>query len=119
MSWRDNAASVFLVLLLIYPNHFDVPFLSSTLHHELFCTIYSFHTFPPGLPIIHGFDIPDFDYGSKNFIHIKEVHDFVNFYGIKLINSSPYYAQANGQAESSNKILVKLIKKKIEDNPTR
>jgi hypothetical protein len=34
-----------------------------------------------------------------------------------LLNSSPYYAQANGQAESSNKTLVKLIKKKIEDNP--
>jgi hypothetical protein len=34
-------------------------------------------------------------------------------------NSSPYYAQANGQAESSNKTLVKLIKKKIEDNPRR
>jgi hypothetical protein len=40
-----------------------------------------------------------------------------NSYDIKLLNSSPYYAQANGQAESSNKSLVKLIKKKIEDNP--
>jgi hypothetical protein len=36
-----------------------------------------------------------------------------------LLNSSPYYAQANGQAESSNKTLIKLIKKKIEDNPRR
>jgi hypothetical protein len=34
-----------------------------------------------------------------------------------LFNSSPYYAQANGQAESSNKTLIKVIKKKIEDNP--
>jgi hypothetical protein len=47
----------------------------------------------------------------------KEVRDFVNSYGIKFLKSSPYYAQANGQAEYSNKILVKLIKKKIEDNP--
>jgi hypothetical protein len=47
------------------------------------------------------------------------VREFVNSYGIKLLNSSPYYAQANGQAESSNKTLVKLIKKKIEDNPRR
>jgi hypothetical protein len=31
------------------------------------------------------------------------------------LNSSPYYAQANGQAESSNKVLIKLIKKEIED----
>jgi hypothetical protein len=38
---------------------------------------------------------------------------------IKLLSSSPYYAQANGQAESSNKTLIKLIKKKIEENPKR
>jgi hypothetical protein len=37
--------------------------------------------------------------------------------GIKLLNSSPYYAQANGQAEASNKIMISLIKKKIEEKP--
>ena len=36
-----------------------------------------------------------------------------------MLNSSPYYAQANGQADSSNKILIKLVKKKIEENPRR
>ena len=36
-----------------------------------------------------------------------------------MLNSSPYYAQANGQAKSSNKILIKIIKKNIEDNPRR
>jgi hypothetical protein len=49
----------------------------------------------------------------------KEVRDFVKSYGIRLLNSSLYYAQANGQAESSNQTLVKLIRKKIEDNPKR
>jgi hypothetical protein len=49
----------------------------------------------------------------------KEVREFAEFYKIKLLNSSPYYAQANGQAESSNKILIKLINKKIEENPRR
>jgi hypothetical protein len=38
---------------------------------------------------------------------------------IKLMNSSPYYAQANGQAEASNKVLIIIIKKRIEDNPRR
>jgi hypothetical protein len=38
---------------------------------------------------------------------------------IGLLSSSPYYAQANGQAESSNKTLIKLIKKKIKKNPKR
>jgi hypothetical protein len=49
----------------------------------------------------------------------KEVSDFAELYKIKLLKSSPYYAQANGQAESSNKTLIKLIKKKIEENPRR
>ena len=57
------------------------------------------------------------DQGSS-FIS-KEVHVFAKSYKIKLLNSSPYYAQANGQAESSNKILIKLVKKKIEENPRR
>jgi hypothetical protein len=35
------------------------------------------------------------------------------------LNSSRYYAQANEQAESSNKVLIKLIKKKIEEAPQR
>ena len=39
--------------------------------------------------------------------------------GIKLLNSSPYYAQANGQAEASNQIMIKLIKKKIEEQPRK
>ncbi|KAL5224280.1 hypothetical protein ABZP36_010919 [Zizania latifolia] len=39
--------------------------------------------------------------------------------GIKLLNSSPYYAQANSQAEASNKSLVKLIKRKIAKLPKR
>jgi transposase InsO family protein len=60
--------------------------------------------------IIHRFGIPQTlttDQGTS--IISKEVREFVDSYGIKLLNSSPYYAQANGQAKSSNKILVKLI----------
>jgi hypothetical protein len=49
----------------------------------------------------------------------KEVRDFAELYKIKLLKSSSYYAQANGQAESSNKTLIKLIKKKIKENPRR
>jgi hypothetical protein len=39
--------------------------------------------------------------------------------GIKLLNSSPYYAQANRQAEASNKIMIKSIQKKIDQKPKR
>ena len=70
--------------------------------------------------IIHRFGIPQTltTDQSSSFIS-KEVHGFIESYKIKLLNSSPFYAQANGQAESSNKILIKLIKKKIEENPKR
>jgi transposase InsO family protein len=47
----------------------------------------------------------------------KEVREFAELYRIKLLNSSSYYAQANGQAESSNRTLISLIKKKIYDHP--
>ncbi len=45
----------------------------------------------------------------------KEVKSFAESYEIKLLSSFPYYAQANGQAESSNKTLLKLVKEKIEE----
>jgi len=70
--------------------------------------------------IIHRFGILQTlttDQGSS-FIS-KEVRNFAESCKIKILNSSPYYAQANGQAESNNKILIKLIKKKIVENPRR
>ena len=48
-----------------------------------------------------------------------EFDEFAIIMGIKVLNSSPYYAQANGQAEASNKGIIKLIKRKIEENPRR
>jgi hypothetical protein len=48
-----------------------------------------------------------------------EFREFAESMGIKLFNSSPYYAQANGQAEASNKIMIKLIQKKIGQKPRR
>ena len=70
--------------------------------------------------IIHRFGIPQtltIDQGTS-FVS-EEVREFAELYKIKLLNSSPYYAQANGRAEFSNKTLIKLIKKKIEENPRR
>ena len=40
-----------------------------------------------------------------------------NQIGFKLLTSTPYYAQANGQVEAANKKVITLIKKKIEDGP--
>jgi hypothetical protein len=70
--------------------------------------------------VIHRFGIPQtitIDGGSV-FIS-EEFKKFATDMGIKLIRSSPYYAQANGQAEASNQSLIKLIKRKIDEHPRR
>jgi transposase InsO family protein len=70
--------------------------------------------------IIHRFGIPQTlttDQGSSFMSH--QVCKFAESLKVKLLSSLPYYAQANGQAESSNNSLIKLIKKKIEENPKR
>ena len=70
--------------------------------------------------IIHRFGIPQTLTMDQGFSFIsKEAHAFAESYMIKLLNPSPYYVQANGQVESSNKILIKLIKTKIEESPKR
>ena len=48
-----------------------------------------------------------------------EFQAFAEDMGIKLVNSSPYYAQANGKAEAANKSVIKLIKRKINEHPRR
>jgi hypothetical protein len=48
-----------------------------------------------------------------------QFREFTESMKIKLLNSSLYYAQANGKADASNKVLIKIIKKRIKDNPRR
>ncbi|CAN6686524.1 unnamed protein product [Malus baccata var. baccata] len=49
----------------------------------------------------------------------KEVEEFASKYKIKMIQSSLYYPQSNGQAEASNKILVNIIKRMVIDSPEK
>ncbi len=68
--------------------------------------------------IIYQFGIPQTITTDQGSIFVSD--EFVQFADsmvIKSLNSSPYYAQANGQAEASNKSLIKLIKRKIFDYP--
>jgi transposase InsO family protein len=46
----------------------------------------------------------------------KPLIKFCEQFDISLIHSTPYYPQGNGVAESSNKSLIKLIKRLLEDN---
>ncbi|XP_020426586.1 uncharacterized protein LOC109950853 [Prunus persica] len=43
--------------------------------------------------------------------------DIAEAFKFKLLQSSPYHAQANGQAESSNKLIINIIRKMLEKNP--
>jgi transposase InsO family protein len=70
--------------------------------------------------IIYRFGIPQTlttDQGPSFMSH--QFKEFMESMKIKLLNSSPYYVQANGQAKASNKVLIKIIKKRIKDNPRR
>ena len=49
-------------------------------------------------------------FGSKKMV------EFCHKYQITLGHSTAYYPQGNGLAESSNKILVNIIKKLLEEN---
>lgn len=53
----------------------------------------------------------------ENMTH-NEVVEFVTEHG-NLLNLCLYYNQANGQVESSNQTLIRLIKKMIENSPRR
>jgi transposase InsO family protein len=53
---------------------------------------------------------------SPAFISTK-LTQFLAKLGVKHFTSSPYYPQGNGKAESTNKNLVRIIKRLIEDKP--
>jgi transposase InsO family protein len=47
----------------------------------------------------------------------RKMQEFASGVGIKLLTSTPYYAQENGQVEATNKIIIGLIKKHIDKKP--
>ena len=69
--------------------------------------------------IIHRFGLPQtitVDNGLA--LNGSRVLAFAQNHGIKICNSTPYYAQANGQDESINKIIKNNIRKVVDNNPT-
>jgi transposase InsO family protein len=47
---------------------------------------------------------------------VEPLAKFYDQFRIKPIHSTPYYPQGNGLAESSNKSLIRIIKRLLEDN---
>ncbi|XP_059669124.1 uncharacterized protein LOC132314258 [Cornus florida] len=70
--------------------------------------------------IIHRFGIPETLVSDNvTVFRATDVLQFGHNMNIHMSASTPYYAQANGQAESSNKILIEIIEKMIKDKPRR
>ncbi|XP_050877722.1 uncharacterized protein LOC127081513 [Lathyrus oleraceus] len=47
----------------------------------------------------------------------QKMQKFVGDTGFRLVTSTPYYAQANGQVEAVNKVIISLIKKHVCKKP--
>ncbi|XP_050876762.1 uncharacterized protein LOC127080495 [Lathyrus oleraceus] len=45
------------------------------------------------------------------------MQEFAKEMGFKLLTSTPYYAQANGQVKAANKVVIGLIKKHVGEKP--
>jgi hypothetical protein len=110
--WSSNGHRFVLVATDYFTKWTEVVPLKNVTHKEVIEFIMEH--------IIQRFDIPEtFTMDQGTSFTSGQVHEFADSYKIKFLNSSPYYAQANSQAKSSNKTLIKLIKKKIEENPRR
>ncbi|CAL2247108.1 unnamed protein product [Prunus armeniaca] len=46
-----------------------------------------------------------------------ETREYAERVGIKLVHSTPYYPQSNGQAEASNEVIKGILEKMIEEKP--
>ena len=70
--------------------------------------------------IIYQFGIPQTITTDQGTMFMSgEFEEFATGMGIRLLNSSPYYAQANAPTEASNKGVIKLIKRKIVEHPRK
>src|SRR6266487_2306422 len=68
--------------------------------------------------IIYRFGIPETITTDQGSVFTgRKMQEFANQTGFRLLTSTPYYAQANGQVEAANKILIGLIKKHIAQKP--
>jgi IS30 family transposase len=68
--------------------------------------------------IIYRFGLPETITTDQGTVFVgQKMQNFANEAGFKLLTSTPYYAQANGQVEAANKIIIGLIKKHIAQKP--
>ena len=67
--------------------------------------------------IIYRFGIPESITTDQGFIFTgRKVQEFASETRFKLLTSTPYYAQANGQFEAANKVVINFIKNMLAKN---
>ena len=67
--------------------------------------------------IIHRLGLPETITVDRGTVFMGDaIQSFVNNHSFKFTHSTPYFAQANGQAEASNKVLKGNLEKMITDN---
>ncbi|GKV17141.1 hypothetical protein SLEP1_g27682 [Rubroshorea leprosula] len=75
---------------------------------------------PSSTDIIHRFGLPETITTDQGTVFVNyQVEAFANEMGFRLLNSTSHYAQANGQAEASNKVVINLLEKMVDENPRR
>ena len=68
--------------------------------------------------IIYRFGIPETITTDQGFVFTgQKMVKFAEDTGYKLLTSTPYYAQANGQIEAANKNIISLTKRKTKRKP--
>ncbi|CAL2240320.1 unnamed protein product [Prunus armeniaca] len=68
--------------------------------------------------IVHRFGIPETITADNGPIFASaETREYAERIGIKLVHSTPYYPQSNGQAKASNKVIKGIVEKMIEKKP--
>jgi hypothetical protein len=67
--------------------------------------------------IIYRFGLPETITTDQGTVFVgSKMQNFAET-GFKLITSTPYYAQVNGQVEAANKVVISLIKKHVAQKP--
>ena len=70
--------------------------------------------------IIYTFCLPESITADQGSVFIGEkVKAFADSRGIKILKSTPYFTQGNGQAKSSNKMIKGIVEKMVEDHPRK
>ncbi|CAJ2657404.1 unnamed protein product [Trifolium pratense] len=68
--------------------------------------------------IIYRFGLPETITTDQGTVFVgRKMQDFAEQSCFKLMTSTPYYAQANGQVEAANKVIIGLIKKHVAQKP--